>query len=269
MWGCPWLPSSHIPHLRPRPSSSSPPCDQRGSGSLLRAAGSHAHLEQEVQKPDGGFRRADIVAIHHSGEQLALDVQCTGCSDYQVSSTAHLTSQDTAKAGRYGVAPGATLPSGVYLLPLMHLSGIPCMGLHATLLLHRLVHLQASATAPPTSSSWGAPLARTQLSATAALIHAMTHALPTGACTVPSGTCSREWGSSAARHFADGHCPQSSQRLCVCVCFFLPCSQNQGCSSAHFFQQHPRPEYRPKTKSQNQEDEQTMENKDNKCMNKS
>ena len=79
------------------------------SGSLLRAVGFHAHLEHEVQKPDGCFRRAEIVALHRSGKQLAFDVQCTGFSDYHVGPTAHLTPRIQPKpVVMDGVAPGAT-----------------------------------------------------------------------------------------------------------------------------------------------------------------
>ena len=92
---------------------------------LLREAGFHVQDEQEVLLPEGGFRWADLVAIHHNGEQLALDVQCTGIPDFEVSALNHLLRQDDVKARRYGVAPQGRLPGGLTLHPLTHLSGIP------------------------------------------------------------------------------------------------------------------------------------------------
>ena len=126
---------------------------------LLREAGFHVQDEQEVLLPEGGFRRADLVAIHHNGEQLALDVQCTGLPDFEGSALHHLLRQDDVKARRYGVAPQGRLPGGLTLHPLTHLSGIPFLGRAALLLLHRLSHMTACSTAPLEPTAWSAHLA--------------------------------------------------------------------------------------------------------------
>ena len=91
-------------------ASLAPPSLPQGDvDSIFREAGYHVQDEQEVFLPEGGFRRADLVAIHQNGEQLALDIQCTGTPDYQTSSLAHLLRQDDIKTCRYGIAPQGLL----------------------------------------------------------------------------------------------------------------------------------------------------------------
>ena len=115
----------------------------------------HVQDEQEVLLSEGGFRRADLVAIHSNGERLALDAQCTGTPDFQASALEHLLRQDDIKARRYGVAPAAVPAGGLALHPLTHLSGVPFFGRAALLLLYRLRKEESSAVPTLTTMQWG------------------------------------------------------------------------------------------------------------------
>ena len=139
---------------------------------LYRDAGYHVQDEQVVLLPEGGSRRADLVAIHASGEQ-ALDIQCTGTPDFTTSPLTHLMRQDDVKARRYGVASGGLLPGSLTLHPFTHLTGVPFLGRPALLILHRLTYGLACSSAPLERTTWSAHLASTRARHAAALAHAM------------------------------------------------------------------------------------------------
>ena len=121
---------------------------------LLRFAGFHVEVEQELLLHDNASHRADLIARNDLREHLVLDVLVTGSPDSSRPIDDHLHRQATQKATRHERRPDETLAGGVRLTALAHCSGIPFMHGRTLRLFVKAVQRAAQTTAPPDETAW-------------------------------------------------------------------------------------------------------------------